>query len=148
MTFNVFNAIKHPHDNDNFFRVDVIEAIMPNQLGPSEPLETNLTHEDPSSCEDKVVREYVKWMDSFGSKRKKYFESLGTSPSQLIPSTEKSHILEEKKLPTHLRYAYLGEASTLLYTNQNLYTNFKTPSSKDYYLKSQVTTPKTCYNQR
>ena len=60
MTFSAFNAIKHPHDNDNYFIVDVIEAIVSNQLGPSEPLETSLTHEDPSSCEDDVVREYVK----------------------------------------------------------------------------------------
>ena len=28
VTFRVFNAIKHQHDNDNCFRVDVIEAIV------------------------------------------------------------------------------------------------------------------------
>ena len=72
MTFSVFNAIKHLHDNDSYFRVDVIEAIVSNQLGPLEPLETNLTHEDPSSCEDDLVWEYMHWMDSFGSNRRKY----------------------------------------------------------------------------
>ena len=66
VTFSVFNAIKHLHDNDSCFSVDVIEAIVSNQLGPSEPLETSLTHEDPFSCEDDLVREYVQWMDSFG----------------------------------------------------------------------------------
>ena len=65
VTFSVFNAIKHLHDNDSCFSVDVIEAIVSNQLGPSEPLETSLTHEDPFSCEDDLVREYVQWMDSF-----------------------------------------------------------------------------------
>ena len=35
VTFSVFNAIKHPHDNDSCFRVDVIEAIVSNQLVPS-----------------------------------------------------------------------------------------------------------------
>ena len=113
VTFSVFNAIKHPHDNDNYFRVDVIEAIMSNQWGPLEPLETSLTHEDPSSCEDDLVWEYVQWMDSFGLNRRKYFESLGASPSRLIPSVEKPPILEEKQPPAHLKYAYLGEASTL-----------------------------------
>ena len=113
VTFSVFNAIKHPHDNDSCFKVDVIKAIVSNQLGPSKLLETSLTHEDPSSCEDDLVREYVQWMDSFGSNRRKYFESLGASPSRLIPSVEKPPILEEKQLPTHLKYAYLGEASTL-----------------------------------
>ena len=108
MIFSVFNAIKHPHDNDNYFRVDVIKAIVSNQLGSSEPLEISLTHEDPSSCEDDVVWEYVKWMDSFDLNIRKYFESLGASPSRLIPSIEKPPILEEKQLPTNLKYAYLG----------------------------------------
>ena len=81
MTFSVFNVIKHPHDNDNCFRVDVIDVIVSNQLDLLEPLETSLTHEDASSSEDEVVREYVKWMDSFSPNRRKYFESLGASPS-------------------------------------------------------------------
>ena len=85
---------------------------MSSQLGPSEPLETSLTHDDPSSSEDEIVREYVKWMDSFGLNRRKYFESLGASLSLLTPSIAKPPIVEEKQLPNHLRYAYLGEEST------------------------------------
>ena len=113
VTFNVFNAIKHLHDNDSCFRVDVLEAIVSSQLGPSEPLETSLTHDDPSSYVYETVQEYVKWMDSFGLNRRKYFESLGASPSRLTPSIEKPPIMEEKQPPNHLRYAYLGEESTL-----------------------------------
>ena len=113
MTFNVFNAIKHPHDSDSCFRVDMLEAIVSSQLVSSEPLETSLTHDDPSSCEDVTVQEYVKWTDSFGLNRRKYLESLGASPSRLTPSIEKPLIMEEKQLPNHLRYAYLGEESTL-----------------------------------
>ena len=52
-------------------------------------------------------------MDSFGPNRRKYFESLGASPSRLTPSIEKPPIVEEKQPPNHLRYAYLGEESTL-----------------------------------
>ena len=52
-------------------------------------------------------------MDSFGPNRRNYFESLGASPSQLTPSIEKPLIVEEKQLPNYLRYAYLGEESTL-----------------------------------
>ena len=59
VTFRVFNVIKHLHDNDSCFRVDVIEAIVSNQLGHLELLETSLTHEDPASCDDDIVREYV-----------------------------------------------------------------------------------------
>ena len=59
VTFNVFNGIKHPHDTDSFFRVNMLEAIVSSQLVPSEPSETNLTHDDPSSFEDETVQEYV-----------------------------------------------------------------------------------------
>ena len=86
VTLNVFNAIKHPHDTDSCFRVDMLEAIVSSQLFPSEPLETSLTHDDPYSYEDETVQEYVKWMDSFGQNRRKYFESFGASLSQLTPS--------------------------------------------------------------
>ena len=55
----------------------------------------------------------MKWMDCFGPNRRKYFESLGGSPSRLTPCIEKPPIMEEKKLPKNLRYAYLREESTL-----------------------------------
>ena len=55
VTINVFNAIKHPYDTDSCFRVDMLETIVSSQLVPSEPLETSLTHVDPSSCEDETV---------------------------------------------------------------------------------------------
>ena len=87
---------------------------MSSQLGQSKPLETNVTHEDPTSCDDHVVQEYVKWMDLFGLNKRKYFESLGVNLSRLTPSIEKPPSLEEKPLPAHLRYAYLREAFTLL----------------------------------
>ena len=38
---------------------------------------------------------------------------MGASPRRPIPSIEQPPILEEKPLPTHLRYAYLGDSSTL-----------------------------------
>ena len=113
VTFNVFNAIKHPPDNVSCFKVDVLKVIVSNQLGPSEPLETSLAHDNPSYYKDEIVQEYMKWMDSFGSNRRKYFESLGACPSPLTPSIEKPPIVEEKQLPNHLRYAYLMEESTL-----------------------------------
>ena len=79
--FNIFNVIKHPHDTDSCFRVDMLEAIVSSHLVPLEPLETSLTQDDPSYCEVETVQEYVKWMDSFWPNKKKYFESLGASPS-------------------------------------------------------------------
>ena len=86
---------------------------MSSHLVPLEPLETSLTQDDHSFCENETVQKYVKWMDSFGPNRRKYFESLGASPSQLTSSIEKPPIVEENQLPNHLRYAYLGEESTV-----------------------------------
>lgn len=42
-----------------------------------------------------------------------HFESLGANPSPPIPSVEKAPTLELKPLPSHLRYAYLGDSTTL-----------------------------------
>ena len=44
---------------------------------------------------------------------KRPFEELGTSKRQPIPSIEKPPELELKPLPIHLRYAFLGDLSTL-----------------------------------
>ena len=71
VTFKVFNAIEHLHDNDSCFKLDMIEAIVSSQLGHSEPLETSLIHEDPTSCDNDVVREYVNLIGSFGLNKRK-----------------------------------------------------------------------------
>ena len=59
------------------------------------------------------AEEYVKWMDSFGPNRRKYFESLGEGAKTPVPSGEQPPKMEQKPLPSHLKYAYLVEASTL-----------------------------------
>ena len=55
----------------------------------------------------------MKWMVSFEPNRRKYYESLGENAQILVPSIERPPQLEQKPLPNHLRYAYLGESSTL-----------------------------------
>ena len=52
-------------------------------------------------------------MDSFGHNRRKYFESLGEGAKPPVPSIEQPPKMEQKPLPSHLKYAYLGEESTL-----------------------------------
>ena len=60
------------------------------------------------------VEEYMKWMDSFQLNKRKYYELLGESTQTSVPSTEGPPQLVQKPLPSHLRYAYLGESSNLL----------------------------------
>ena len=59
------------------------------------------------------TEEYVKWMDSFQPNRRKYYEPLGQNTQTLVPSFEQPPKMEINPLPIHLRYAYLGDASTL-----------------------------------
>ena len=52
-------------------------------------------------------------MDSFQPNRRKYYEPLGENTQTSVPSVKRPPQLEQKTLPNHLRYAYLGESSTL-----------------------------------
>ena len=52
-------------------------------------------------------------MDTFEPNRRKYFESLGENTKTLVPSVKQPPKMEQKPLPIHLKYAYLGNASTL-----------------------------------
>ena len=110
--FNVFEAVRHPAESDACFMVDIVEAIVPSQRVLTDPLETSLVENEPENLSEEA-EEYVKWMDSFGHNRRKYFESLGEGVKTPVPSIEKPPKMEQKPLPSHLKYAYLGVESTL-----------------------------------
>ena len=86
---------------------------MSSQSGLTNPLEASLVENDSENMSEEA-EEYVKWMDSFGPNRRKYFESLGEGAKTPVPSVEEPPKMEQKPLPSHLKYAYLGVASTLL----------------------------------
>ena len=52
-------------------------------------------------------------MDSFEPNRRKYYEPLGKNTQTSVSSVEQPPKMEQKPLPSHLTYAYLGNASTL-----------------------------------
>ena len=52
-------------------------------------------------------------MDSFQPNRRKYYEPLGEITQTSVSSFEQPPKMEQKPLPSHLRYAYLGDATTL-----------------------------------
>ena len=52
-------------------------------------------------------------MDSFQPNRRKYYKPLSKIAQTSVPSFEQPPKIEQKQLPSHLRYAYLGDASTL-----------------------------------
>ena len=57
--------------------------------------------------------EYENWINSFEPNGRKYYEPLGENTQTPIPSSKQPPNVEQKPLPCHLRYAYLGEAYTL-----------------------------------
>ena len=110
----MFNAIKYLGISDTCLCIDAFDALVSEHLGqPKEPLEMSLIHPNPSIMEVIEVLEFVNWLDSFGPNNMRYFEDLGTDPSKPLPSIEKPPVFELKPLPGHLRYAFLGESSTL-----------------------------------
>ena len=111
--FNVFEAVRHPTESDTCFMTETIEAIVSSQSGLTDPLEASLVQRDSENLGEEA-EEYVKWMDSFEPNRRKYFESLGENTKTPVPSVEQPPKMEQKPLPSHLKYAYLGTASTLL----------------------------------
>ena len=110
--FNVFEPVRHPVESDMCFIVETVEAIVSSQSGLTDPLEASLVQSD-SELLGEEAEEYVKWMDSFEPNRRKYFESLGKNTKTPVPSIEQPPKMEQKPLPSHLKYAYLGNDSTL-----------------------------------
>ena len=86
---------------------------MSSRSGFTDPLETSLVENESENLSEEV-EQYVKWMDSFRNNRRKYFESLGEGVKTPVPSIEQPPKMEQKPLPSHLEYAYLGVESTLL----------------------------------
>ena len=85
---------------------------MSSQSGLTDPLEASLVQSDSENLGEEA-EEYVKWMDSFEPNRRKYFESLGESAKTPVPYVEQPPKMEQNPLPSHLKYVYLGMASTL-----------------------------------
>ena len=110
--FNVFQAMRHPTESDTCFMAEIVEAIVSSQSGFIDPLEASLVQSDSENMGEEA-EEYVKWMDSFEPNRRKYFESLGESVKTPVSSDEQPPKMEQKPLPSHLKYGYLGMASTL-----------------------------------
>ena len=106
--FSVFNAVRHPTESDACFMKEAVEAIVPSHSGLTDPLETSLVQSAKEELSEEA-EEYVKWMDSFQPNGRNYYELLGKNTQTSVPLVERPPQLEQKPLPSHLRYAYLGK---------------------------------------
>ncbi|KAL8125012.1 hypothetical protein AgCh_012617 [Apium graveolens] len=121
ITFNVFNAMKFPKENEECLKVELVDYMVTSELDQllrSDALEKALLGN--SDSEDDEGDKQLQFLNASPWKRKidMPFESLGIEelkkdPKHLKPSIEETPTLELKHLPEHLRYAFLGDASTL-----------------------------------
>ncbi|XP_028769798.1 uncharacterized protein LOC114727232 [Neltuma alba] len=118
--FNMNQALKFPDDSAHCNCIDVIDSIVQEELINSltkDPLEALLIGE--TSSIDGKVEAYTEVMsiEAFPYRKAKTFEPLDVTSalsSPLKPSVDEPPVLELKTLPSHLKYAYLGNSTTLL----------------------------------
>ncbi|PIN27063.1 hypothetical protein CDL12_00161 [Handroanthus impetiginosus] len=116
ITFNVFKAMKFPNESDECFSVSLFDNPAGNESIAEQSLDSvERALLDRIDKENEEDLEVVKTLDASKVFKSRGVESLArTSPSKVLkPSVEEPPTLELKPLPSHLRYAYLGESDTL-----------------------------------
>ena len=89
----MFEVVRHLEKSDTCFMAEIVEAIVSSRSGLTDPLETSLMENESENLSEEA-EEYVKWMDSFGHNRRKYFESLGEGAKTPVPSIEQPPKME------------------------------------------------------
>ena len=117
--FKVFKALRCPSYDDSCYTITVGEPKKEDYLMKEcfkDPLEVCLmmnVDEEHDDVEDEV-KEYACALKGIGYRPPlTHFEDLGESQPLPKPSMEKPPLLDLKPLPSHLRYAFLGDSSTL-----------------------------------
>ncbi|XP_062118687.1 uncharacterized protein LOC133832343 [Humulus lupulus] len=119
VTFSVFKAMKFPDDIEECSRLSVIESLVAETFHKETckaELGVNIFEDDEEFSKEEESQ--VTWIESSkpAIKFSKPFESLNLSEGNLKPpkpSIQEPPKLELKPLPSHLKYAYLGDNETL-----------------------------------
>ncbi|XP_022883823.1 uncharacterized protein LOC111400659 [Olea europaea var. sylvestris] len=122
------SAIKYPTESDSCLRIDMVDLTVEETFileHPQDHLENLLVYSRDKTSTVEVISQITYIMKSAPPIRRRQFEELGSGPSKPLPSVQKAPILELKQLPSHLRYAYLGESSTLPVIIANEMTELK-----------------------
>ncbi|XP_022850853.1 uncharacterized protein LOC111372695 [Olea europaea var. sylvestris] len=112
LTINVFRAFRFQSEPDSCMQIDVIkEAVLETfKLDhPQDPLEACLVHCQDLPSDKEEAEECARYLAAIPPFFKQPRLELGERPTTPLPSIQQAPTLELKQLPTHLRYAYLGE---------------------------------------
>ena len=114
INLNIFNVIKGMGDEEDMCEINMVDSVVQKYLD-------NVSHDDPlKSClaspswdETEFLHSIIEHNDVLevnGWAPK--FEPLPQNEDKALPSEERPPKLELKPLPTHLKYAFLGEEDT------------------------------------
>src|ERR1044071_3764794 len=118
--FNIYDAMKHPIDDNSIFSIDVIDPIVQDtfDICCRDELQCALENSlvNPSQLDVDVSPNMHEILAHLGSSE----EHLAGRPilltlesEKLVPSVHQAPVIELKQLPEHLKYAFLGEKDTL-----------------------------------
>ena len=115
VTFNVFNAIKHPMESESWFRVNIMEAIGSSQKDYIDPLESSLIYRDslPTLLMMKQENMYFGWT-FLGKINESTLKAWDLVILALSLQLRSPRFLKRNNFHPTLGIAYLGESSTLL----------------------------------
>ncbi|KAL5548484.1 hypothetical protein UlMin_003715 [Ulmus minor] len=117
VTFNVFQSMKFPSDMEECSVISLADSLVAEQLERCCEDSLQSTMLDDSNLDDEIEEEWA-WIETKQGvgKQKLQFEPLDMSSREFkLPksSVDEPPVLEMKPLSSHLRYAYLGDSSTL-----------------------------------
>ena len=116
VSFNIFKALSLLDKGDTYFKMDTMTSYtrdVANEICFDQPLAVSMV--DTSYTIDPEILEQVSYLEAnLPIFIKRPFQDLGQRPPKPICLIEKPLDLELKSSPVHLKYAFLGEESTLL----------------------------------
>lgn len=117
ISFNAFKAMRFSTESDSCFQIDVIDSVIENNFclrHPTDAYEACIAHSQSIYADSFEIEECARLLEANPPYvRKRYFEELGFGTTTTKPSIQQPPKLELEQLPSHIRYAYLGESSTL-----------------------------------
>ncbi|XP_027155977.1 uncharacterized protein LOC113756537 [Coffea eugenioides] len=123
VTFNIFDAMKHPVDTESVNFVGMTNTIVQenfeqNFMGDKLDfvLQRSKTNLEVDDMEEEEVKEAIMSLHSLHPLPGRFensFLPLPTSNERILPSVQQAPNMELKELPEHLKYAYLGDNKTL-----------------------------------
>ena len=117
ITFNIFKIMNYPMDNEDCFFIDIMDKLIMETFREGDPtllLEACIIHSDTNTKEDHARRECINYLEAMAKfSKKEDLMKLTHLPSILVPCIQEPPKFELKELPSHLRYAFLGDNSTL-----------------------------------